>query len=531
MADVLVVGAGPVGLTLACELVRHGARVRIIEARTAPLPYCRAIGVTSRTLEVYEDMGVARAMVDAGLWLTGARTEVAGYPARDAMQDLDDLPYAALGVPQGETERILAAHLAGYGVTVERGVRLASFTQAGDLVRVDLDGPDGRQMDHVRYLVGCDGAHSTVRKALHIPFEGEAWPYPFMLGDVRLDFPPEAPLPRGLALRGLRLMGEDGPPDMFIAIPLPEHGRYRVSMLAPAEDGALAGGDVAHGIQTEQRGPDLSDIQAAADRVLAHPPRASDLRWSSRFRISLRLAASYRTDNAFIAGDAAHIHPPTGGQGMNTGIQDAYNLAWKMALVLKGIAAPVVLDSYEAERRPVAERVIADTVEESMSMGRPRGAPDRLAHTQMRVSYRGSPIVAPATDAPLAAGDRAPDVQGLRRRGLGFPLRLFDLLRGTDHVLIRPVADAAALAALEAEAATLSRLLPLRAIAVAPHGTDLPDPVGVTLVCDDAGTFAATYGAASLLVRPDGYLGWIGTPDAPVVKDWLCGALGLRDAV
>ncbi|OYZ91187.1 MAG: hypothetical protein B7X99_16300, partial [Rhizobiales bacterium 17-65-6] len=149
---------------------------------------------------------------------------------------------------------------------------------------------------------------------------------------------------------------------------------------------------------------------------------------------------------------------------------------------------------------------------------------------QMRVSYRGSPIVAPATDAPLAAGDRAPDVQGLRRRGLGFPLRLFDLLRGTDHVLIRPVADAAALAALEAEAATLSRLLPLRAVAVAPHGTDLPDPVGVTLVCDDAGTFAATYGAASLLVRPDGYLGWINTPDAPALRDWLCGALGLRDA-
>lgn len=526
MTDVLVVGAGPVGLTMACELRRHGASVRIIEARETPLPYCRAIGVTSRTLEVYEDMGISRAMMDAGLWLTGTRVEVAGHPPRETVVDLADLPYASLGVPQGETERILAAHLADLGVTVERGVRLTAFTQAGEKVRVEMDGPKGSLLDHVRYIIGCDGAHSTVRKALGVDFAGEGWPFPFMLGDVKLEFPPDRPLPRGMALRGLRLYGENAPPGMFIAIPLPEHGRYRVSMLAP---GAEADGNSdAHGIQAEQEGPSLAHIQQVADEVLEHPPIASDLRWSSRFRISLRLAMRYRVGNAFIAGDAAHIHPPTGGQGMNTGIQDAYNLAWKMALVLKGIAGSALLDSYEAERQPVAEKVIADTVEESMSLGRPRAAPDRLAHTQMRVTYRGSPIVAPAQDAPLAAGDRAPDVAGLRRRGIGFPLRLFELLRGTEHVLIRPVADAAALAASEAEAAALGQLLPLRALAIAPGDVDLPDPCGVTLLTDAAGAFSTTYGLASLLVRPDGYIAAIPLPDnMSVTESWLRKSLHL----
>lgn len=512
MLDVLVVGAGPVGLALACELARHGIRPRIIEARETPLPFCRAIGVTSRTLEVYEDMGVARDMIDAGLWLTGTRVAVTGHPSQDLTADLSDLPYAALGVPQGETERVLAAHLARSGIAVERSVRLTSLTQEGGIVRVDLEGPSGAQMDHARYVVGCDGAHSAVRHLLGIDFQGEAWPFPFMLGDVRLDWPQGEELPRGVALRAIRPLGEDTAPDLFIAIPLPEHGRYRVSMLAP-EPLTPSGDDVAHGIQSEQAGPSLADIQEVADRVLPRPPVASDLRWSSRFRISMRLAEHYRAGQVFIAGDATHIHPPTGGQGMNTGIQDAYNLAWKLALVLKGIAGPGLLDSYEAERQPVAEGVIAQTVEESMSLGRGKGAPDRLANTQVRVSYRGSPIVAPASgDAPLQPGDRMPDMAGLRRRGVGFPLRLFDLLRGTAHVLITPVSGIADLARLEAEAEALQALLPLRAIAVAPGGSALPDPFGITLVEDADGTFAATLGADAALVRPDGYMAWRGPP-------------------
>lgn len=513
MADVLVVGAGPVGLALAAELARHGVSVRVIEARTEPLPFCRAIGVTPRTLEVYEDMGIARAMIDAGLWLTGTRLMVTGAPTRDAMMDLADLPYSSLGVPQGETERILTAHLATFGIAVERGVRLVSFTEIEEGVQVSLEGPAGPETDHARYVVGCDGAHSTVRHQLGIPFEGEAFPMPFMLGDVHLDWPAGEDLPRGMALRAMELRENDAP-DMFIAIPLPEHNRYRVSMLAPMDDAQEGADAVKHGIQSERPGPSLAEIQAAADRVMANPPTASDLRWSSRFRISMRLAERYRMGRAFIAGDAAHIHPPTGGQGMNTGIQDAYNLAWKLALVLKGAATPALLDTYEAERRPVAEGVIAQTVEESINLGRPGRPMHRLAHTQILVNYRGSPIVRQAAalrEGAPEAGDRAPDVRGLRRRGVGFALRLFDLLRGTEHVLICPVSGEADCAALEAGVQAMqARGLSLRAVAIAPAGSNLPDPVGFCLVEDEEGDFAKQYGPGMLLVRPDKYVGWIG---------------------
>ncbi|WP_029004632.1 FAD-dependent monooxygenase [Azorhizobium doebereinerae] len=537
MADVLVVGAGPVGLVMAAELVRHGVSVRIIDKALKPSPYCRAIGVTPRTLEVYEDMGVARAMIDAGLWLDGLRIEVKGVMNRTRRVDLSDLPYAGLGIPQPETERILAAHLATLGVKVERGVGFISLTEGVTRVRVDLIDAEGEaSVDHVSYVIGCDGAHSAVRRSLAIPFEGDAFPYPFMLGDVHAQWPADADLPRGFALRALELK-EDAPPDLFIAIPLPEPGRYRVSMLAEAMAEEAPADGIAHGIQAEQPGATLEALQAVADRVVARPPVLSDLRWSSRFRISMRLAARYRAGRAFLAGDAAHIHPPTGGQGMNTGIQDAYNLAWKLALVIRHKASAALLDSYEAERRPVAREVIARTVEESVNLGRRRTPPNRLADTQILLSYRGragfADAGAPAPAAAPRAGDRAPDAQSLRRHGVGFPLRLFDLLRGTEHVLLlMSTADAAALAALEAD---IRRLrgggLPLRAVAITPMAAlervplighlaapRVPEPAGLALVHDAAGTFAAAYQAApgnAFLVRPDGYLAWTARPFDP----------------
>ncbi|GGF65955.1 oxygenase [Azorhizobium oxalatiphilum] len=540
-ADVLVVGAGPVGLVMAAELVRHGARVRIIDKAAAPFPYCRAIGITPRTLEVYEDMGIARPMIDAGLWLDGLRVEVKDAVSRVHRVELSDLPYAGLGLPQPETERILGAHLASLGVNVERGVAFTSLTMGREAVDVNLAGPDGTtRTGRFAYVVGCDGAHSAVRRALNVAFEGEAFPYPFTLGDVHAEWPPEADLPRGFALRAMELH-DDAPPDMFIAIPLPERGRYRVSMLAEPlpEDAAGSADGVSHGIQAEQPGVSLAALQTVADRVMAKPPKLSDLRWSSRFRISMRLAANYRVGRAFLAGDAAHIHPPTGGQGMNTGIQDAYNLAWKLGLVLRHGAAPALLDSYEAERRPVARDVIARTTEESINLGRRRTPPNRLADTQILLSYRGTAGFlhadvndiggAPPAGAPVA-GDRAPDVQGLTRHGLGFPLRLFDLTRGTAHVLIVMIApDPGVLATLEADARVLSTVgLPLRVVAVTTQGAlehvpllghlatpQLPQPLGLTLVHDAAGGFAEAYRAApgsAFLVRPDGYLGWTGRP-------------------
>ena len=509
MTDVLVVGAGPVGLTMAAELARHGVRCRIVDRLATPSPYCRAIGVTPRTLEVWDDMGIARDMIDAGLWIEGLRSITQGHPPGDAVHDLSDLPYAQLGLPQYETERLLARHLDGFGVGVERRTSLQALAQDAEGVAVTLARADGgTERASFRYVVGCDGAHSAVRHALGIAFEGEAFPMMFMLGDVHVDWD----LPRGMALRALRLV-EDGPPDMFIAIPLPEAGRYRVSMLAPDTPGSNGGSD--HGIQSEVRGPDLAEIQAVARDLVPGNPRLSDLRWSSMFRISMRLAARYRQGRVFIAGDAAHIHPPTGGQGMNTGIQDAYNLAWKLALVLKKKAPDTLLDSYEAERRPVGAEVVARTRAASEGYGR-ENKPDRLADTQILVSYRGTAWVhddaGEAAPGP-GAGDRAPDAAGLRRRGVAAPLRLHDVLRGTDHVLIVHLLPGAVadLAAFAREIAPRSAL-PLRIVGIAADDVGV-DPPGIACYRDSDGIFAKVFGppGAAFLVRPDGYVGWRGS--------------------
>src|SRR5262245_8479792 len=187
MADILVVGAGPVGLTMACELARHGARCRIVDKLAEPSPYCRAIRVTPRTLDVWEDMGIAREMIDAGRWLEGLRSVVHGHPADDVDALFPDLPYGMLGLPQYATERGLARRLARFGTAVERGLTLSGLAQEKDGVSVTLTRADGSVEEAAfRYVVGCDGAHSAVRRALGIAFDGEAFPMTFMLGDVRV---------------------------------------------------------------------------------------------------------------------------------------------------------------------------------------------------------------------------------------------------------------------------------------------------------------------------------------------------------
>ncbi|MDQ6435930.1 FAD-dependent monooxygenase [Mesorhizobium sp. LHD-90] len=509
---VLVVGAGPVGLTMVAELARHGVRCRLIDRAPGPLPYCRAIGVTPRTLEVWEDMGVARTMIGRGLWISGLRSVIADQPAQDAMAPPLGLPFAQLGLPQYETERVLTEHLRTFGVEIERGADLAGLEQDDQGVAVTIRRGDGStERARFSYAVGCDGAHSTVRKALEIAFDGEAYPWPFMLGDVHIGWD----LPYGMAFRAVRPV-EGRPPDMFIAIPLPEPGRYRVSMLAPPS--LVPSGGTEHGIQAEMKGPSLADLQAIADDLLPGKPRLTDLRWSSIFRISMRLASQYRSGRVFIAGDAAHIHPPTGGQGMNTGIQDAYNLAWKLALVVRGVAGPDLLDSYGAERRPVGADVVKRTQAASENYGRERGkAPDRLADTQILVSYRGTPFIADE-DSEMAgpvAGDRAPDVQGLSQSGLGFPLRLFDVLRGTEHVLLIQLADPVAAEDID-DAVSFAREFhrewsPVVRIATITRTPQADTPFLTTLL-DRQGGFAEAFGseARAILVRPDGYIGWRG---------------------
>ncbi|MBZ9936611.1 FAD-dependent monooxygenase [Mesorhizobium sp. BR1-1-16] len=527
--SILVIGAGPVGLTLAAELARHGVPCRIVDKAAEPSPFCRAIGITPRSLEVFEDMGIARELIDAGIWLTGQRTEIQGAPARETLIDFSDLPYSALGVPQYSTEAVLARHLAGFGIRVERSTSVTALRQDESGVEVELETPEGPEQAVFRFVVGCDGAHSVVRKALGIAFDGEAFPMEFMLGDVRIDWD----LPRGMAMRALKPV-ENAAPDLFIAIPLPEQHRYRVTMQAPQSLAAPVDKGTDHGIQLDRPGATISDLQAVADRLLAEPAALSDMRWSSIFRISMRLAEHYRVGNALIAGDACHIHPPTGGQGMNTGVQDAYNLAWKLALVVAGKATDKLLDSYEAERRPVAEDVVARTTEQSMQLGRERKPPDRLQDTQLLVNYREGPLASGTTSAGVRAGDRVPEVQGLRRQGVGFALRMSDLLRGPSFVLVVAAPDGNAGDA-EACAAELRRHWPglVRVVAVVAAAAPTSQPFGVELVHDAAGEFAKAFAPdpnGAWLIRPDKYVGQhLGRVSVPDIVAYLQQTVGILD--
>lgn len=521
MSDVLVVGAGPVGLTMAAELARHGVGCRIVDQLAAPSPFCRAIGVTPRTLEVWDDMGVARDMIDAGLWLDGARIVVGGTVMIDGDAAPVEAPYGFLGLPQHETERVLGAHVARLGIDVERGVTVAGLVPRDDGVTATLARPDGtRAAATFRWVVGCDGAHSVVRHAAGIAFEGDAFPGEFMLGDVRIDWD----LPRGRAALTLQPVA-DAPPDMFIAIPLPEPQRYRVSTLAPP---TADPGGTDHGIQSTRPGPTLAELQAIADRLVVGRCVLSDLRWSSIFRISMRLASTYRAGRMLLAGDAAHIHPPTGGQGMNTGIQDAYNLAWKLALVARGAAAPALLDGYDAERRPVGAAVVAATRAASENIHRERGV-DRLAESQLLVGYRDGAWVrddAVANAAGPRAGDRAPDATGLRRHDVAFPLRLHDVLRVPEHVLLVVApADGAAAADALASLSLPADGIPLRRVAIT--GIVTAERYGVGVLHDAGGNVAARWGGGAWLVRPDGYVGWRGpTPAHPGLRAYLARLTG-----
>ncbi|GGV33920.1 3-(3-hydroxyphenyl)propionate hydroxylase [Kitasatospora herbaricolor] len=515
--DVLVVGAGPVGLTAAAELRRRGVDCRIVDKLAEPQPYAKAVGIQPRTLEIWDAMGLAREALDAAVPMLGQLNVVDGKPGPRIDLDLPaDIPYGFAAIPQYTTERLLTAHLAGYGTAVERGTELIDLGQDADGVRAVLRTPEGREDVQARYLIGCDGAHSPVRRAMGIRFDGDAFPEQYMLGDVEVDWD----LPAGFGLRVVHHDAEGRVDDVLVCIPLPGRKRYRMSMLVPAELEAVASvggtnGEVAHGLESG-RTPQLRHIQTVLDRLSPTPTTASELRWSSVFRISHRLVDRYREGRVFLAGDAAHIHPPTGAQGMNTGVQDAYNLAWKLALVVGGAAEDGLLDTYQAERHPIGEEVVGRTVRHARAGV--ESDPDDfttilLREAQLLVNYRGSSLVdgvAGGGTGP-APGDRAPDCGGLVRDLARYPLRLFDLLRGPHHTLLLHAGPDTPAELLHrcAEAATAAAhgLLDVYVV-LAPDAR--ADGVRLPCVQDRDGTFAAAYAARpgeAVIVRPDGYLG------------------------
>ncbi|MFI5523701.1 FAD-dependent monooxygenase [Streptomyces platensis] len=533
--DVLVVGAGPVGLTAACELRRRGVRCRIVDRLSAPQPFAKAVGIQPRTLEIWDLMGVAWQVLEAAAPLRGQLIYVNGAEqARIELTLPPDVPYRFAALPQYATERILAERLARWGTDVERGTELVSFEQDADEVRACLALPSGAQQSiRARFLLGCDGAHSAVRKALGLRFEGGSFPEEYMLGDVEGDWE----LPHGYAVRAMH-QTDGRTDDLLVCIPLPGRNRYRMSMLVPPElslpqqPPQPRGEDVAHGLEAGPA-PGLPHIQAVLDRLAPQPTRASSLRWSSVFRISHRLVDRYGAGRVFVAGDAAHIHPPTGAQGMNTGIQDACNLAWKVALAVRSAANEELLGSYHAERHPVGEEVVQRTVRHAGSGV--QADPDDPStvirrEAQLLVGYRGSPIVGPdrqPSEGP-AAGDRAPDCDGLRHDLTAFPSRLFDLLRGPDHTLLLYADDEAQLAPYDEVVASARRgahgQLSAWVIA-APHLRT--DSLALPVVHDGLNAFRKRYGARGgegFLIRPDGYLA---LRDAPVSAPGLTAHLAL----
>lgn len=338
--DVLIIGAGPTGLTAAMELTRRGVTVRLVEKDQARSPYSRAMAVHARTLELLElsSAKLADDFVREGYTSPGVNLSAgADHPVVSDFSDLDTrYPYLLI-VPQARTEELLEARLTALGQVIERGIALRDLTQDTDHVDARLERADG-QTEHVEagYVLGCDGAHSTVRRSLGLPFRGKGYAWTAFLGDVKLDGE----------------VAKDGPTQFSnergLALVFPfQDGYSRVMTIDAAYQNSSAHQDLT-----------LDELQDSVNDLLPTPTRLSDPRWLTRWSAQLRQIPQYRVRRVFLAGDAAHIHSPAGGQGLNTGVQDAYNLAWKLALVLHGQAPVTLLDTYQAERHPVGQQVM-----------------------------------------------------------------------------------------------------------------------------------------------------------------------------
>jgi 2-polyprenyl-6-methoxyphenol hydroxylase-like FAD-dependent oxidoreductase len=525
---VLVVGAGPTGLMVASQLARHGVAPRIVDRGSAPATTSRALVVQPRTLEILDDIGVIDEAIAAGnpalsLTITFAKRSVELDIADQLTGPQNHTAYPALRtLSQHDTERILTELLSSQGVEIERGRALTDLTQDGDAVTVSLRGEDGSiETVRCRWVIGCDGAHSAVRKAAGIPFTGSTYRDEFIMADAELDWE----LPHG------GLYGFPSPAGIFAAFSMPGENRYRIfGNFPPGPEGPGA----------EYSEPTHDEFQAMVDERVPFPAKVVKEHWVTRYRVHSRTVPRYREGRVFLVGDAAHVHSPAGAQGMNTGIQDAYNLAWKLAFVERGLADDSLLDSYQAERHPVGVQLLKTTDRLFAVLGgqnplarlaRGRVAPllARVVLTrpwvlrraigllaQLRLHYPDSPLNAEDgsdwQDAP-APGDRAREADVLIDGRQG---RLYEVFRGTHHTVLlftgldddaRPAVELCRIAEqLEQRYPGMVKARVVTAERFADHPAALGDPTR---------SAHRQYGATSasaFIVRPDKYIGYRGRP-------------------
>lgn len=491
--DVLICGAGAAGLTLAIDLARRGIVFRLIEKLPSPFQGSRGKGIQPRTQEVFEDLGLLdRAMATGGIYPPVRKYAADGSFVDEQRVGSDHPPTPAepyqlpLMLPQFLTEKLMRERLLELGAAVEFGVELTGFVSTDDGVEVTVRTGQDEEVIHARYLVGCDGGRSFVRSKLGIDFPGKTLRIRAMVADVILE---------GLS-RDVWHQFDGGEGKHLSICPLAGTGLFQIQGPIPLE------GDI-----------DLS-AEALTHRVVGATGRKDivvrSVSWASAYTMNARLADRYRDGRVFLAGDAAHTHPPTGGQGLNTSVQDAYNLGWKLAAVLRG-APEALLDTYEAERRPVAAEMLG--LSTRLLEGFKKGDNRRGREVQqLDLGYADSRLSLPLSSrvmSQLAPGNRAPDAT-VRGAG-GAAARLFHLFKGTHWtLLVRGVSS------------------------FAPRAGMHMHRIGAGLELDDhLGQFADFYGVpdgAAILIRPDGYVAGVFADAQPeALQRYLDGVLPFNE--